>query len=619
MTENGWPNDRQEGNVGHRKLWLGQAEPTDRKLHVVCRLSRPKDQALLVEWLESLEDTTVATPQPTAIGEEPFDLCIFDRQTLTAAATAFHHYAAERANGYVPCLLVIPEQASIGDVLGGLPADVRSLVTEVIRTPIGKSELAQRLVSLFRIRRLSADLYESRERYRRVLELTPEAVTIVTDDKVAYVNDAACELLADTEERLLGRSAQSVFGSAWDEILEQVGKNELIEPTPFFRGEISPVDESIPVEFAAVRFGPEGESIALVVRDVTDQREREERLRLYRRAMDEAKIGVSITDATAEDNPLVYVNRELERLTGRSAEELLGRNPRIFQTDRTDPETLASIREAVDAGESISVELLNERADGTEWYNALDIAPIYEDGELRNFIGFQRDVTRKREREQQFAVLDRVLRHNLRNRLNVILGHAEDLTEYDGGDAAAVRSHAETAVEAATELLELSEDARRFRMAIRSEAAGSSAVDLVGIVREAVAEAQPAAKRAGVEITTSLSATASVPGGGSVRFAIDELLTNAIIHNDADEPAVSVTLSRDGDTARLVVADNGPGIPETERAALTGELETSTDHASGLGLWLVRWSVEAAGGSVSYAEAEPRGSRVAIELPLADS
>jgi PAS domain S-box-containing protein len=134
--------------------------------------------------------------------------------------------------------------------------------------------------------------------------------------------------------------------------------------------------------------------------------ERQSELRLKNRAMDEAEIGITISDYTQPDNPIIYANNGFEQITGYSTEEATGRNCRYLQGERTDPETTTQIREAIDAGESVSVELRNYRKDGTEFWNHLQIYPITQNGEVTNFVGFQRDITERKERERELRAYE---------------------------------------------------------------------------------------------------------------------------------------------------------------------------------------------------------------------
>jgi len=116
------------------------------------------------------------------------------------------------------------------------------------------------------------------------------------------------------------------------------------------------------------------------------------------RAVEAAPIGVSLTDPDLADNPLVYVNETWEEFTGYDTEEMLGRNPRLLQGLGTDSETKARLAAAVANEEPTTVELRNYRKDGTPFWNELTIAPIFdENDELAHYVGFQIDVTDRRE------------------------------------------------------------------------------------------------------------------------------------------------------------------------------------------------------------------------------
>lgn len=85
------------------------------------------------------------------------------------------------------------------------------------------------------------------------------------------------------------------------------------------------------------------------------------------RAMDEAPVGITLSDPDREDNPLVYVNDAYEALTGYDREAVVGRNCRFLQGEDTAAEPVAEMARAIDAEEPVSVELLNYRADGSEF------------------------------------------------------------------------------------------------------------------------------------------------------------------------------------------------------------------------------------------------------------
>lgn len=116
-------------------------------------------------------------------------------------------------------------------------------------------------------------------------------------------------------------------------------------------------------------------------------------------AIDSAREGITITDARQPDNPLLFVNKGFELMTGYSAEEVIGRNCRFLQGDSREQEGLANIRRAIAERQGIQQELLNYRKDGSSFWNRLSITPIFDEtGVLTHFIGIQEDITAQKDR-----------------------------------------------------------------------------------------------------------------------------------------------------------------------------------------------------------------------------
>ncbi|SDF98798.1 diguanylate cyclase domain-containing protein [Klenkia brasiliensis] len=126
---------------------------------------------------------------------------------------------------------------------------------------------------------------------------------------------------------------------------------------------------------------------------------------LLHRALAATTSGVVIVDMDLPDQPLVYVNRAFEELSGYPREEVLGRNCRFLQTADTDLAAVSRIREALDAGRECRETLLNHRGpDRTPWWNELHLAPVTDAaGRVVQYIGVQNDVTARVEAQQRLA------------------------------------------------------------------------------------------------------------------------------------------------------------------------------------------------------------------------
>lgn len=147
---------------------------------------------------------------------------------------------------------------------------------------------------------------------------------------------------------------------------------------------------------------------------------------LFEQAMAQTRMAITLVDPHAPDLPIVFANRAFRRLTGYSEEEVIGRNCRFLQGPKTDPEPIARIRKAIANEDVVVVELLNYRKNGTTFWNALHLGPIYNsEGELVYFFGSQWDVSdvrAARAEELHAREMARELSHRMKNMFAVISG-----------------------------------------------------------------------------------------------------------------------------------------------------------------------------------------------------
>lgn len=237
--------------------------------------------------------------------------------------------------------------------------------------------------------------------------------------------------------------------------------------------------------------------------------------------------------------------------------------------------------------------------------------PHYDaDGSLDGTVAICRDVTEYRERERQVRVMDRVLRHNVSNRMNVVLGYAETIREITSDDR--VRSYAAQIIESGEALVATTQKERAITKLL-SEPPGAHTLDLAEAVREAVGAVER--DHPGATIETALPSACRLTTTTDLGLAVEELLRNAVVHSDRDAPSVWMTLERSTEAVTLAVADDGPGIPEMERAILDGTMDVEPlYHGSGLGLWLVKLAADRADATLEYADRDPRGSIVRLHL-----
>ena len=268
-------------------------------------------------------------------------------------------------------------------------------------------------------------------------------------------------------------------------------------------------------------------------------------------------------------------------------------------------------RDETDVWDSDVIEL--ETVDGRREFIRLT-APV-ERGPERDGYAIYIDVTAQQQRRERLRVLSRTLRHDIRNKLTVILGLRDVSERLDGKE----RELTELATDAAAELQTMSEQTRRIERRIAGERE-SAPRDLHAIVTEAVGEIESEHPDLAVSVTAPETAYGNVTE--AFYTAVREIIENAVVHNDADHPEIDITIAESvaGDYVDIRIADNGPGIDAEAARIAEGQLEThQTMHLDGLGLWTVRWVLQNSGGGLDFSLNSPRGTIVTIQVPAAEA
>jgi PAS domain S-box-containing protein len=465
------------------------------------------------------------------------------------------------------------------------------------------------------LRQRNAQLEREKARFQRIAETSFDVIfRIGPEAQFTFVSDAV--------ERVLGYDPDDLVGAPFTDYVDEASVEEVtsayarvfegdaVERLELAFRDVAGDQVILEVNATPVTDGDEVVGIQGVGRDVTARKERERELRIKDRAMDDADIGIVIADAERQNNPIIYANEGFSRLTGYDVEAVVGRNLRLLQGNATDGDTVETLREQIDAGEPVDVEVLNVRADGAPFWNYVQIAPVRDEtGAVTHFLGFQFDVTDRKRTDQLIRLLNRVLRHNLRNDMNAIIGFSELIQEAGDDEAAA---HARRIQENAATLVDLSEQARALERQANRER-DPHRLDLGAVLDDVVDAARDRFPGATLELRVETDREACV--GPEIEQAVTELVENALEHNPGGTPWASLEAVDDGDWIELTVADDGPGIDEMEAAVVSKGRETALEHGSGLGLWLVNWIVTRYGGSFQIEATGEEGSVATLRLP----
>ena len=317
-------------------------------------------------------------------------------------------------------------------------------------------------------------------------------------------------------------------------------------------------------------------------------------------AFSRSTIAMVLTDPGQADNPIVYVNRAFERVTGYAAERVIGRNCRFLQGPQTEASDVDALREAVAKGEEISLDLVNYRADGSAFLNRLAISPIYDrEGEISYFLGIQKEL-REVDQERRRPPADRSmveLQHRVKNHLSMIVGLVRIQARRDR------ESDTFSTLARRIESLQL-----LYEELSRPDMGGRPRVSLGAYLGRVVSAISHIDGRAGVRVNVDV-ASLYVDTETALRLGLvlSEVLTNCFQHAfvGRDEGLVEVRVTRlDKGGVRLYVADDGIGLPES----------IDWPNPDSLGGRIVLGLVEGLNGTLNVLP-NPTGTIVNLDVP----
>ena len=489
---------------------------------------------------------------------------------------------------------------------------------------------------------LLALLRASEERYRRLVELSPDAVMLHDSNDITFLNSAGCRILGlSGPEEAVRRSyidfvAEREKEAAMKRVLRVIEERQEITPTE--RTICTPAGQEKDIEIMATPFlSDEGTVVALVIfRDITARkvmeravRESEERFRAISEAI---PLPVLISDAATLR--LLYANPEAhaQLALGRDSIERL-----TLQDLSPDRRFRIGMMEVVTGRRPMeSVELEVRKADGERFWARVTTVPMkYQGGDalihaivdLTERLRAEAEIARQREffhQKEKVAALGSLLAglaHELNNPLSVVSGQSLMLEDEVGDERIILRARR---IRDAAE--RCSRTVRTFLSMARSRAPERGPVSLNWAVKKLIDLVSHSLQSSGVEVDFHPDPELAdvMADADQLHHLVSNLIVNAEHAMRETEPprVLKIRTEYDGAAKQIVftVADSGPGVPKEIIERIFEPFFTTKPGTAGtgIGLALCRDIVASHGGNISYSENTPRGAVFTVRLPLAD-
>lgn len=352
-------------------------------------------------------------------------------------------------------------------------------------------------------------------------------------------------------------------------------------------------------------------------------------------AVEMTRMPMILSDPNQPDNPIAFANKAFLDLTGYEEHEVLGRNCRFLQGARTDRNAVGELRDAIAATQSIAIELLNYRRDGSPFWNAVFIGPVYDtDGKLLYFFASQLDVSRRREAEQSHQQAQKMeaigqltagMAHDFNNLLQVVNGNLELLAGQPLDERGQrYLSRAQGAAERGAKLTgQLLAFARKSRLSPKPVDAAVLINDFADMMESSVgAQVQLQLNlRRGLPLIAIdpeqlelsllnmvINARDALPGGGVVT------ITARAQRLDGDAAAHDLA---PGDYVAIEVRDEGQGMPPHVLARAREPFFTTkgTGKGTGLGLAMASGFAQQSRGRLEIDSALGQGTTIRFLFP----
>lgn len=354
-------------------------------------------------------------------------------------------------------------------------------------------------------------------------------------------------------------------------------------------------------------------------------------------AIEMTRMPMVLTDPHQHDNPIVFANKAFLDLTLYEEDEVVGRNCRFLQGAQTDREMVAKLRHAVEHQDSVALELLNYKRDGSPFWNAVFIGPVFDtSGKLLYFFASQLDVTRRRESEKSFAQAQKMeavgqltagLAHDFNNLLQVVNGNLE-LATSRVSDERALRylQSARTAADRGAKLTgQLLAFARKTRLDPRPVDVNETINSFSDVMESSIgkqAELQLTLRRGlppavldpqqfeMAVLNIVMNARDAMPAGG----LIDVVTRRLRLNGDAAARGLSP-----GEYVSVEIKDDGEGMPPhvVERAIEPFFTTKSTGKGTGLGLAMASGFVQQSRGRLEIESQPGQGTTIRMLFPAA--
>jgi PAS domain S-box-containing protein len=484
-------------------------------------------------------------------------------------------------------------------------------------------------------------LRESEEKYRKLVENSPDAVVIYIDDKIVFINQEGIRMIgAVNREEIIGKSVLQFIHPDSMESVKQRMVDVIRHSNASDIAEEKFIDihgNSIDVELKAIpTIYEQKDAVQVIIHNITERKRTQQKIRQLSQAVEQSPVSIIITNT---EGKIEYVNPKFSETTGYNFTEVVGKNPRFLKSGHTSVSEYKDLWQTLSAGNEWHGEFHNITKNGERIWESASISPILNaQGKITHYIAIKEDITNRKKAEEELIQAkekaeesDRLklaflanMSHEIRTPMNGILGFTELLKSPN------------LSTEVQQEYLEIIEKSGIRMLNIINDIISISKVES-GQVDVFLSETnvneqidyinnffKPEVARKGIQLFTNVvlsNEKAVILTDREKTYAIfTNLVKNAIKFTDSG--SIELGYTQKENYLEFFVKDSGLGISTSQQKIIFERFRQADDtisrshEGSGLGLAISKAYVEILGGKIWVESTEKKGSTFYFTIPF---
>ena len=490
-------------------------------------------------------------------------------------------------------------------------------------------------------KKMEAALRESEEKYRKLVENSPDAVVIYIDGKIVFVNEEGIRMIgAKNKEDLIGKPVlQFIHPDSTEritqrmiEVVQDNNASDIVEEKF-----IDLKGKSIYVELKAIpTIYEQQEAVQVIIHDITERKKTQEKIRQLSQAVEQSPVSIIITNT---EGNIEYANPKFTETTGYTFEEVSGKNPRILKSGHTSQNEYKELWQTLSTGDEWHGEFHNITKNGELYWESASISPITNtQGKITHYIAIKEDITHRKKAEEELILAkekaeesDRLklaflanMSHEIRTPMNGILGFTE-LLKTPNLTSEEQQEYVGIIEKSGIRMLNIINDI----ISISKVESGQVEITLSDTnINEQIDYLytffKPEATHKGVQLIVKNALPAHEAVINTDREKVYAILTNLVKNalKFTDSGSIEFGYVQKGNYLEFFVKDTGLGISTSQQAIIferfrqANDTVSRTHEGSGLGLAISKAYVEMLGGKIWVESKEGKGSCFYFTLPF---